>query len=415
MKFHDNGANLGPLTVLMVTGSIEPSGLGEHMITLAGALPRGVRATLVFPATYAGLNSTRRARDAGLPAFALPLAALRQGSPTFVAALDGVRPDLVHLHAGVPEEGHKLAAAVRSWGARAVIRTEHNPYTLRTLKVTTPKVKALEAAYAAGVRCVDRIICVSRGACLTYRMAQVAVPFSVVHNGIVPRIAKAPRDPVRAGLGLGGEPLILTVGRFVQQKWHITLLDALPRLLVSCPTAMLAWVGQGPFEAALRARAQALGVSAHILFLGKRGDVPDLMGAADLLCMPSYFEGHPLVILEALAAGLPVVAARSLGITEAIRDGETGLLFPFDNAPVLAHTLARLLADPVLMAHLGAAGASWVRGRFTATRMALETLQVYRQALAGNTIGRAPPLMTPAPSAGTSTPAATLRASRHTP
>jgi glycosyltransferase involved in cell wall biosynthesis len=383
MKFDDPGASCGPLTVLMVTESIEPSGLGEHMITLAGALPRTVRATLVFPTTYAGLNGTRRAREAGLPALALPLAALRQGTALFGAALDRVRPDIVHLHAGVPEEGHKLAAASRSWGARAIIRTEHNPYTLRTLKVTTPKVKALEAAYAAGVRDVDRIICVSRGARLTYRMARVAVPFSVVHNGIVPRAAGVARDAVRAGLGIGDQPLILTVGRFVQQKWHVTLLNALPSLLASCPKAMLALVGQGPFEAALRARAQLLGVSGHILFLGSRGDVPDLMGAADILCMPSYFEGHPLVILEALAAGLPVVAARSLGITEAIRDGATGLLFPFDNAPILAHTLARLLADPLLMARLAAAGAGWMRGRFSAARMAGETLQVYRQALAG--------------------------------
>jgi glycosyltransferase involved in cell wall biosynthesis len=393
MEFDDNGASSAPLTVLMVTESIEPSGLGEHMITLAGALPRAVHATLVFPSTYAGLNSTRRARGAGLSAVTLPLAALKQGTPRFGAVLDGARPDIVHLHAGVPEEGHKLAAAARRWGARAVIRTEHNPYTLRTLKVTGPTVKAQEAAYAAGVRHVDRIICVSQGARLTYRMADVAVPFSVIHNGILPRTANAGRDTVRAGLGIGGEPLILTVGRFVQQKSHITLLDALPRLLALCPTAILAWVGQGPFQAALRSRARVLGVSAHILFLGSRGDVPDLMGAADLLCAPSLFEGHPLVILEALAAGLPVVAARSVGITEAIRDGETGLLFPFNSAPVLAHTLARLLADPVLMAHLAAAGADWVRGRFTADRMALETLQVYRQTLAGRTPARVAPVM----------------------
>lgn len=383
MKCDDNGASAPPLTVLMVTDSIEPSGLGEHMITLARALAPGVRATLVFPGTYAGLASARRARAAGLPVLALPLAALRLGTPAFGAALDNVRPDIVHLHAGVPEEGHALAAAARGWGARAVLRTEHNPYTLRTLKMTGPKVRAQEAAYAAGVRHVDRIICVSEGARLTYRMADVAVPFSVIHNGILPRTAKAPRDRVRAALGIGAEPMILTVGRFVQQKSHITLLDALPALLASCPTAMLAWVGQGPFQAALRARARVLGVSAHILFLGSRSDVPDLMGAADLLCAPSYFEGHPLVILEALAAGLPVVAARSVGITEAIRHGETGLLCPFNHPPLLAHTLARLLADPVLMARLAAAGAEWARGRFTAERMALDTLQVYRQTLAG--------------------------------
>jgi glycosyltransferase involved in cell wall biosynthesis len=372
-----------PLAVLMVTESTEPSGLGEHMITLAAALPPEVRTTLVFPSTRAGLNSTRRARETGLSAVTLPLAALKQGTAAFGATLDRTHPDIVHVHAGVPEEAHKLAAAARAWGARAVIRTEHNPYTLRTLKVKTPKVKAQEAAYACGAQCVDRIICVSRAARLTFRMAEVAVPFSVIHNGIVARAANAPPAAVRAGLGVGDKPLILTVARFVQQKWHLTLVNALPRLLAVYPQAMLAWVGQGPLAPALRARAQALGVSGHILFLGNRSDVPDLMGAADLLCLPSYFEGHPLVILEALAAGLPVVASRSLGITEAIRDGESGLLFPFDNAPVLAHTLARLLADPALQARLRAAGPGWVRRQFTAARMASQTFEVYRETLAG--------------------------------
>jgi glycosyltransferase involved in cell wall biosynthesis len=376
-------AGSSPLTVLLVTDSIEPSGLGEHMITLAAALPAEVRATLVFPTTCAGLHTARRARQAGLATVTLPLAALRHQSAAFGATLALTRPDIVHVHAGVPDEGHKLAAAARAWGARAVIRTEHNAYTLRTLKIKSPKVRALEAAYAWGVRFVDRIICVSRGVRLTFRMADVAAPFLVVHNGIVPRAASAERDAVRASLGIGDQPLILTVGRFVQQKWHITLVNALPRLLAACPNAMLAWVGQGPLESALRARAGALGVSGHILFLGRRNDVPDLMGAADLLCMPSYFEGHPLVILEALAAGLAVVASRSVGITEAIRDGETGLLFPFDNAPVLAHTLGRLLADAPLMERLRTAGPGSVRDQFAAVRMAGETVQVYRQTLAG--------------------------------
>jgi glycosyltransferase involved in cell wall biosynthesis len=76
------------------------------------------------------------------------------------------------------------------------------------------------------------------------------------------------------------------------------------------------------------------------------------------------------------------VAWRSVGITEAIRDGETGLLFPFDNAPVLAHTLGRLLADVPLMERLRTAGPGSVRDQFTAVRMAGETVQVYRQTLA---------------------------------
>lgn len=372
-----------PRSVLLVTDSIEPSGLGVHMITLAGALPLWLARTLLFPGTAPGLCSARCAREAGLASDTLPLAALRLGSASFCAMLEHLRPDIVHVHAGIPEEGHQLAAAARACGVPAVVRTEHQPYTLRTLKVRTARIHALEAEYANGVQHVNRIICVCDAARKTFRMAHVSVPFSVVRNGISAIAGRASRTVVRAGLEIGEQPLVLTVARFVRQKRHITLVNALPRLLAACPAAVLAWVGQGPLEAELRARARELGVLEHILFLGNRCDVPDLMAAADVLCLPSYYEGHPLVILEALAAGLPVVAARVLGVTEAVRDGKTGMLFPVDDAQVLAGKLATLLLDASLRERLRNAGLLAARRQFSARRMAQETLAVYRQALAG--------------------------------
>ncbi|TFW31934.1 glycosyltransferase family 4 protein [Massilia horti] len=369
------------LTVLLVTESAEPSGLGEHMITLARTLPRGVRPTLLFPGTHSGLATARRARAAGLPALTLPWAAVRLGSSTLASLLERLRPDIVHVHAGIPEEGHRIAAAAKSAGAGAVVRTEHQPYTLSTLRVRTPKISVLEREYRCGVEHVDHIICVSHAARQTFRMARVRVPFSVVHNGIVAHAAGITPKAMRASLGIGDAPLILTVARYVRQKRHITLLEALPRLLEHCPRAMLAWVGTGPLEAPLRSRADELGVADHILFLGARSDVPDLMDAADLLCLPSCYEAHPLVILEAFAAGLPVIAARALGITEAVQDGENGLLFPVNSPPMLAHTLARVLADPDLLERLRIAGPAATR-KFTAARMASETIAVYRQAMA---------------------------------
>jgi glycosyltransferase involved in cell wall biosynthesis len=110
------------------------------------------------------------------------------------------------------------------------------------------------------------------------------------------------------------------------------------------------------------------------------------MAASDALCAPSYFEGHPLVILEAMSAGLPVVAARSLGITEAVRNEETGLLFPFGNAPVLTRTLAALLEDPDLAACLRENGRRAIEEEFSALRMARETLLLYRDVLKGKSL-----------------------------
>lgn len=370
--------------VLLVTESLEPSGVGEHMITLAAALRRSAQVILAFAATAGGKVLAERAHNRGLTSFTLPVAAMRDGDVEFAAALDRYRPDIVHVHAGIGWEGHRLAAAARRRTGCAILRTEHLPYTLRELGD-----RALEAAYAEGVRHVDHIICVCEAARRTFRMSGVdGKRFSVVYNGIDPRQPVAPPGEVRRALGTGDARLILTVGRLTDQKRHRTLLNALPALLAH-HDACLAWVGTGPLEAALRARAHALGVAARVLFLGQRDDVPALMAAADLLCLPSYFEGHPLVILEAMAAGLPVVAARSLGITETVCNGETGLLFPLDNAPVLAHTLARLLDDRQLAARLAAAARLVVRRHFTARRMAGQTLAVYRAVLATKRV-RAP-------------------------
>jgi glycosyltransferase involved in cell wall biosynthesis len=364
---------------LLVTESLEPSGVGEHMATLAAMLRDDVQAVLVFADSPGGNALARRVRASGLAARVMPADALTVGGPEFTAALDQYRPEVVHVHAGIGWEGHQLAAAARAWGALAIVRTEHLPYTLRALKKPS-----LEAAYARGVEKVDRIICVCQAARRTFLMSGVEeARFSVIYNGIVPRPSGRGRDEVRGRLGAGHGPLILTVARFTEQKGHSTLLNALPGVLAAHPGAHLAWVGNGPLEEQLRARAGVLGVAGNILFLGCRDDVGDLMAAADVLCLPSYFEGHPLVVLEAMAAGLPVVAARSLGITEAVRNGETGLLVPFDNAPVLVDALCRVLNEPELAARLGAAGRAAVRQHFSAHRMARETLSLYMNVLDG--------------------------------
>lgn len=364
-----------PRHVLLVTDSLAPSGVGEHMVTLGQALQEQVQVSLLFPATPEAISWVERARAGGLVALTLPADALRAGGPEYVAMLDEIRPDVVHVHAGIGWEGHQLAAVAQALDVPAIIRTEHLPYTLRALKDP-----ALEAVYARGVESVKRIICVCEAARCTFRMSGIEqARYTVVHNGIAPKRPQRSRDAVRAELGVGDERLVLTVARFTGQKRHATLLKALPALLGACPDVRLAWVGTGPLEQELRADAGRRGLADRVLFLGRRGDVPDLMGAADLFCLPSFFEGHPLVVLEAMAAGLPVVATRSLGTTEAVRNGETGLLVPVDNAAVLAAAMARLLNDAALASRLKIAARNAICEDFSAARMAHATLAVYRE------------------------------------
>jgi glycosyltransferase involved in cell wall biosynthesis len=347
------------------------------MLTLAIALRETVRFNLIFSDSESGTALAGRGRTAGLDACTVPTQALVEGGAGLVEVLELSRPDILHIHAGIAIEGHGAAAAASAMGVTAIVRTEHLPYTLR--KLGKP---ALEALYAQGVHPVDRFICVCEAARQTFGMADVDHSrYAVIHNGIISRRPVRSRAEVRAELGFLDNPLVLTVARFSEQKRHVTLVDALPALLETHPDVELLWVGTGPLQDELSERAGSLGVRAHISFLGRRENVPDLMAASDVLCVPSYFEGHPLVILEAMSVGLPVVAARSLGITEAVRNEETGLLFPFENAQVLARTLATLLDDPDLAGCLGENGHIAVDEEFSAARMARKTLALYRNVL----------------------------------
>lgn len=361
--------------VLLLTDSLDPSGTGEHMLTLASALGSQARVALLFSDAPAAVPWAARARTSGLTAEILPATALAGRGLGLRIAFARHRPDIAHVHAGIMCEGHGLVAAARRAGVPAVLRTEHLPCVVRD----APR----RVMYALGVQSVDHGLGVSESARRGFLLSGVNKPqLTVVHNGIAPKLPARSREAVRAELGAGDAPLVLTVARFTGQKGHATLLNALPSVLAVRPDARFVWVGSGPLEAYLRARVEALGVRDQVVFLGRRSDVPDLMAAADLFCLPSTFEGHPLVVLEAMAAGLPVIAARAPGITEAVRNGVTGLLVPIGDAPALAAAMIRALGDPALAASLAGAGRTAAHGHFSAERMARETLVIYRAVLA---------------------------------
>ncbi|WP_020654069.1 glycosyltransferase family 4 protein [Massilia niastensis] len=364
-------------TLLLASDSRAPCGVGRHMLTLARALRHELEPLLVFADTRHGHEWAQAARLAGLRACVAPAHQLASGGPGLAALFEQHRPDICHVHAGAAWEGHPLAASARACGVAAVLRTEHLPCTLRG-----PRDHALEAAYVHGIAPVDRVICVSRAARRTF-LASGAAPerYEVVYNGIEQPPSPAARDGLRAGLGLDGRFAVLTVARFVGRKRHATLLQALPGVLERHPGVELLWVGDGPLMEELRTQAARLGVAGHVRFLGFRHDVGELMAAADAYCLPSELEGHPLTVLEAMAAGLPVVAARAPGTTEALQDEETGLLYRHDSAALLRHALCRLIGDPDLARCLGEAGRQAVGRAFTAQRMARETVAIYLKAL----------------------------------
>lgn len=170
----------------------------------------------------------------------------------------------------------------------------------------------------------------------------------------------APAD--RAALGTPADaPLALALGRLHPNKGFDVLLEALAR----APRLHLWIAGEGPEEGALRARATALGLDGRVRFLGWRRDVAALLAACDMLACPSRHEPLGNVVIEAWAHGRPVVAAASQGPRQLVRDGETGLLVPVEDADALARAMAALASDPVRAAALAAAGRGAYEAGFT--------------------------------------------------
>jgi glycosyltransferase involved in cell wall biosynthesis len=154
------------------------------------------------------------------------------------------------------------------------------------------------------------------------------------------------RATSRAALGLRDDDFLwLSVGRLHEQKDHASLLHALAELSPLRPA--LAIAGDGPEQRSLEALVAQLGVDPLVRFLGQRRDIPDLLGAADGLVLSSAWEGSPNVILEAMAAAVPVVATEVGGVPELVHSGETGYVVPPGDARALADAMRFLMTRPV--------------------------------------------------------------------
>ena len=353
----DTGAGR-PLQVALTTDSRDPSGVGAHMLTLARHLHP--RPTIL---AHGGTDLLARARAAGLPTRAL--------GADWRDALAGF--DIVHVHAGVTWEGTMPTWAARGVGAGAgaIVRTEHLPWLIT------------EADQRDDFRDVDRHvdarIAVSRSVADTFRgRPECAAPLHVVENGVDFARPGRSRDKVRASLGLAPDaPVALAAGRFTPQKGFDLLLEAARR--VSPPgVVLIAGDGLGLAEA----QSAIARTGAPVRLLGRREDLPDLLAAADLVVMPSRFEGLPLFALEAMAAARAVLGTDVVGTRDAVVDGVTGWLIPPEDPAVLGDAMARRLADRTALARAGEAGAALWAERFTGARMAAQTQAVYRAALA---------------------------------
>jgi glycosyltransferase involved in cell wall biosynthesis len=296
--------------------------------------------------------------------------------PQFFRELRGERPSVFHAHLNWPmacKFGLIAAALAR---IPAVVATEQlfveYPFPLRAL------VYVLQQVIARGV---DRYIAVSHHVARRLRQTfSLSAPkVCVIHNSVfLAPFGRLPNAELRAQLTRATErPIVLTLARLDKQKGHCYLLEAAARV----PEAMFVLAGDGPERPALEAQARALGLSNRVIFLGYRDDVCDLLASCDVFVLPSLFEGLPLSVLEAMAAGKPVVATAIGGTDEAVVDGVTGLLVPPADSAALANAIRMVLSDPVLSQRLGAAGRARAHEQFSAEAMVRRISEIYDELL----------------------------------
>jgi glycosyltransferase involved in cell wall biosynthesis len=194
-----------------------------------------------------------------------------------------------------------------------------------------------------------------------------------VANG-VPAEQPPPAERLAAG------PIVGSLGRLTDQKGFDALVRALPEL----PDATLVLVGDGPERGSLEALAAELGVAERLVVTGWTADARRHLPAFDVFALPSRWEGMPLVILEAMHAGLPVLASDVGSVAEAVADGETGYVVAPGDDRALRERLAELLGDAALRRRLGDRARAVARDCFTAEAMARRYEAVYRDVLGGH-------------------------------
>ena len=286
--------------------------------------------------------------------------------------------ELIHAHMVVPDGW--VAARLGARHGVPVVATAHRADVL-----DVPARGPLDAARVGeAVADVDQVCAVSRVvADAAARHGVPQRPIRVVPNGADPETCRPwPRAQVRAEFGLpADQPIVTYVGQLVERKGLVPLITAVARL-ADRPggVPLLALAGGGPQEQELERLARDLGIADRVRFIGRveHRRVGRFMACGDLFVLPSFSEGLPTVVCEAMNCGLPVVATAVDGTPEIVRDGETGLLVPPGDPAALAAALGDLLADPARRQTMGEAALRVGRAEYTWDANARTMEGIYR-------------------------------------
>jgi glycosyltransferase involved in cell wall biosynthesis len=364
MSSSSAGAEAPRLRVLHVIDSLRTGGAEALLIEAArGAADRGVEIEVVTLAARDDAPFERSLRDLGV---VVHIESGRGPKPLFdpirfvrlVRLVRRVRPDVVHTHLAV---SNVLGTIAARWAGVPSVTTIHNVQSARGRRARL--LDWIELRVLARGR--GPIIAVGRrvGALAAQRWPRRRV--EVVEN---PAPSLEPSTDAGAAvrrelLGDREASLLLAIGRLDEQKGFDVLLEAVARLGADQPDVVVAIAGDGGLDAELRRQTLDLGIDGRVRFLGSRSDVADLFAAADVCVVPSRWEGLPLVVLEAMTAGVPIVASDVGDVADAV--GGDGWLVPPCDPETLARSLVTVLSEPKRAREMAARGRERVAARYS--------------------------------------------------
>ena len=369
------------MRILFLSTSMGLGGADQQLLSAAQVLrERGhqIRIVSLTPLGQMGLE----ARALGLATDSLEM---RRGvpDPRGLARLARIvrawKPDVVHshmVHANLMGRALRLLVPVP-----VMVSTIHNVYEGGAL---------LMAAYRVSNGLVDHMTIISQAAADRF-VGERIIPkplLTVVPNGVdTDRMRNVPagiRETLRRSFGVTDHEFVwLAVGRFEIAKDYPNMLRAFATVRAREPHAVLVIVGEGSLQSEAEALTAELGLDGAVRFLGARNDVPAVMNAADGYAMSSAWEGMPMVLLEAAAAGLPIVATAVGGNGEVVRDRESGFLVPPKDAEALGGAMLRLMGlEQAQRRSMGERGREHVRANYGLHRVAERWEQVYWDAMA---------------------------------
>ena len=371
------------IRVLEVITSLA-GGAGLHAYQLAHHLdPARFDVKLVFGAGYPLDDVVERER---LPHAKLawtrrlnPLATLR-GAYQLARILRNQRFDIVHTHCSL---GGAVGRVLARWA-----KTPRVLFTVQAFASRDYQPSWRKHLFLMIERWLDRytdyylVSTVAMQQQIVDKRIGTADRVRVVPFGIqVPALpSSAERRRARASLGLADDELtVATAGRLEQQKGIIYLLRAFASVRAALPAARLVIFGDGPLLSRLRGECSRLGLDGAVTFAGWRTDIEALLPGFDVFCLPSLWESFGYVLLDAMAANVPIVATRVEGIPEVTGQGECALLVPPADEVALAEALTTLLKDGARRAVLAAAGRARVEREYTLARMIVRFEELYAE------------------------------------